>query len=110
MIGDKIKSRRIELGMSQEALAKLTGYDNRASISKIESGDIELGVSKVKVFADALNVSVAYLMGWDDTPKQDTSDLDEELLVLARNAKTLTKDQLQAIKRTIDAFKKSNEE
>ncbi|MCF0106212.1 MAG: helix-turn-helix transcriptional regulator, partial [Holdemanella sp.] len=37
-IGERIRKRREELGMSQEELAELMGYKNRSTIAKIESG------------------------------------------------------------------------
>ena len=38
-IGNLIKLRRTELGMSQKELAEKCGYTNRSTISRIESGD-----------------------------------------------------------------------
>lgn len=66
-IYDRIKLRREELGMSQEDLAKLTGYTDRSSIAKIENGVNDITQSKVVTFAKALNTTPAYLMGWDET-------------------------------------------
>jgi len=65
-IGDRIKSRRIALGYSQEYLAKLMGYKSRSTINKIELGVNDITQSKVSAFAQALNTSVSYLMGWDE--------------------------------------------
>lgn len=62
-----IKEKRIALGMSQDDLAKKTGYTSRSSIAKIESGKVDLPQTKIKLFADALNVTPAELMGWDDS-------------------------------------------
>lgn len=62
-----IKDKRIALGMSQDDLAKKTGYTSRSSIAKIESGKVDLPQTKIKLFADALNVTPAELMGWDDS-------------------------------------------
>lgn len=39
---DNIKKRRMELGMTQDDLAKLTGYTDRSSIAKIEAGKVDL--------------------------------------------------------------------
>ena len=36
-IGDRIRKKREELGMSQEELAKKIGYRSRSSINKIEN-------------------------------------------------------------------------
>lgn len=63
-IGDRIKKRREELGMSQEELAKKVGYKSRSSINKIEIDGRGLPQSKIVAFAKALETSPAYLMGW----------------------------------------------
>ena len=41
-----IKARRLELKMSQDRLAELTGYKDRSSIAKIEKGEVDLAESK----------------------------------------------------------------
>ena len=66
-IGDRIKARRDELGMSQEELAHKIGYKSKTSINKIELGIQELRQSKIKQIADALQTTPAYIMGWKET-------------------------------------------
>lgn len=63
-----IKNYREKSGMSQEELAKLVGYKNRTSIAKIEAGKIDLPLSKIELFADALGVTPTELMGetWEN--------------------------------------------
>jgi len=65
-IGDRIKQRRMELGMSQEELAHKLGYKSRSSVNKIELGGQNLTQKKIKVIADALNTTIGYIMGWED--------------------------------------------
>lgn len=65
-IGDRIKKRRMELGMSQETLAKKIGYSSRSSINKIELDIQQLRQSKIKDIATALNTTTSYIMGWED--------------------------------------------
>lgn len=62
-----IKSRRLELGMSQEELAYKVGYTDRTSIAKVESGKVDLSQSKILAFAEALNTSASDLMSWEET-------------------------------------------
>lgn len=69
-IGDKIRARREELGISQDELAKRVGYRSRSSINKIEIDGRGLPQSKIVAFAKALNTSPAYLMGWIDTAEE----------------------------------------
>ena len=65
-IGDRIRNRRLALNMTQEELAKKLGYKTKGSISKIESNERELPTRKIKQFAEILDTSPAYLMGWED--------------------------------------------
>lgn len=63
----RIRSRREELGLSQEELAARMGYKSKSSINKIEMGVNDIPQSKVFAFAKALETTTAYLMGCDDT-------------------------------------------
>ena len=65
-IGKRIKEKRESLGMTQEELAQRLGYKNKSSIAKIETGTNDIVQSKVVEFADVLDTTVAYLMGWDN--------------------------------------------
>ena len=65
-IYERIRSRRIELGLTVEDLANKMGYKDKSSISKIENGKADIPQSKVLAFARALNTTTAYLMGIDD--------------------------------------------
>ena len=65
-----IKKRRMELGLTQDDLAKLCGYTDRSSIAKIESGKIDLTQSKILLFAEVLRTTPAELMGWNE-PEDD---------------------------------------
>ncbi|MCD8241660.1 MAG: helix-turn-helix domain-containing protein [Lachnospiraceae bacterium] len=68
-----IKRLREELGLSQEALAKLTGYTDRSSITKIEKGQVDLQQSKIELFAKALGTTPSDLVGWDDQEQEPPS-------------------------------------
>ena len=65
-MGDRIKNRRIELGMTQQELAVKMGFKTRSHISLLEQGDRNIPISKIKKLANALEVSPEYLMGWED--------------------------------------------
>lgn len=62
-----IKEKRLELKMSQDTLAELTGYKDRSSIAKIEKGEVDISESKIRDFAKALKISPRELMGWDES-------------------------------------------
>lgn len=71
-LGEKVKARREQIGMTQEELARKMGYKSKSSITKIEKGERDLPQSKIKQIADCLGTSPSYLMGWQrDEPKID---------------------------------------
>lgn len=78
-IGDRIKQRRLELGLSVDELSKKL-RKNRATIYRYENNEIEnLPLSTLEPLAKALEVTPAYLMGWED----DIPDYDIFLELLA---------------------------
>lgn len=75
---DRIRKRRKELNMTQDELAKSTGYNDRSSIAKIEAKKADLSQSKIIAFAEALKVSTSYLMDGEekvDPKKQEGSNV-----------------------------------
>ena len=113
-IGERIKARRLELGLSMRDLAKKMGYQNHSTISRIETGDVDLPQSKVSQFAEVLGVSPAYLLGLiteSESKKNDQlaklivrmrtdSDFYETVAALAK----LTETQYRGIQQLISAF------
>lgn len=71
-LGDRIRTRREELRLSQEELAKKLGYKSRSTIAKLESGENDLTQSKVKAFAKALNTTPRWLLDYDDVETGST--------------------------------------
>jgi transcriptional regulator with XRE-family HTH domain len=64
-IGERIKARRKEIHMSADELGKILGKD-RSTIFRYEKGEIEnLPLDILEPIADALDVTPAYLMGWE---------------------------------------------
>lgn len=75
MIGDKIKERRIELGLTQDELAQRVGYKSRSAINKIELNLRDISSDKIVEFSVALQTTPLFLLGLDETDP----DLTEEL-------------------------------
>lgn len=103
-IGEKIKSRRIEMGWSLQQLADRMGYANKSTIARIESGKIDPPQSKVVKFAEVLGVSVAYLMNWEEekTENPATDDgISEKRQQLIDFAKAVPEDQAELILRVM---------
>lgn len=70
-VGKRIKERRLELGLSAEALAPLVGL-SPATIYRYENGGIKkVNTTKLRPFAIALKTSEAYLMGWINESGED---------------------------------------
>ena len=65
-IGERIKQRRMELGLSVDEVAEKLGKD-RATVYRYESNEIEnLPVGTLEPLAKILETTPAQLMGWDD--------------------------------------------
>lgn len=60
-IGEKIKKRRRELGISQERLAEILGVTYQ-QVQRYENGMNKLNVENIQVIAEALAVPVSYFL------------------------------------------------
>lgn len=65
-IGVRLKKRREDLRLTLDDVAKVVGT-SRQTIQKYESGVISnIPSDKIELLSDALGVSPAYIMGWED--------------------------------------------
>ena len=85
-IGTRIKEKRLELGLTQEELAKRLGYKSKSTINKIEMDINDIPQSKVVAFAEALDTTIAYLMDWNDEEHTHEEPKKEEVSVEFQNA------------------------
>lgn len=112
-LGERIRARRKELKLTQTQLAELTGYSDKTAISKIEGSHTDLNQTKIMIFADALQTSPQYLMGWTEDPKIKTkADFMEDELMNIRlliNFGKLTKTQQTAVFNMIESMAKEGE-
>ena len=108
-LAEKVRCRRIEMGLSQDDLAQKMGYSSRTSINKIENGR-PCSQKIIARLAEALNVSVSYLMGWEEQIQKDpvgTAErhieilMDEDFVDLFDDFKKLNKKERQVVKRII---------
>ena len=61
-----MKTWREELNMSYQTLSEKVGI-SKSTLQRYETGYIKnMPVDKLEEIADALNISPAYLMGWED--------------------------------------------
>lgn len=64
-IGERIKKRRVQLGLSAEELGEMIGKD-RSTVYRYERNEIErMPITVIEPLARALQVSPAYIMGWE---------------------------------------------
>jgi transcriptional regulator with XRE-family HTH domain len=73
-LSDRVRCRREALGLTQDELAKRMGYKSRVSINKIENGR-PVSQKIIVRLAEALGVSVPYLMGWEEKPAEDLQNM-----------------------------------
>jgi len=65
-IGEKLKYRRKEIGLTMLEVAKIAGV-SEATVSRWESGDIvNMRRDKIVLLAKALQVSPSFIMEWED--------------------------------------------
>ena len=117
-IGDRVKKCRIEKGLTQNELAAKLGYKSKSSVAHIENGR-DIPRSMVVMLAEALNTTPTYLMGWDDSPDNNTAidfvQLSGQEKELVDNFRLLNADgketALAAVAgfATIDKYKKCDE-
>ena len=100
-IGQRIKIKREEKGLSQKELANLIGYESKTAISFIEADKRELPFEKLSEVAKVLEVSPNWLLGWSEEPiliKTDLSLTIEELEGLNSDQLARIRDYIQFIK------------
>lgn len=84
-IGQRIKFRREELGMTLEQVANVVGV-GKSTVRKWETGTIEnMGVDKIEKLAKAFRVPPGQLMGWDEDeqgsePAEEMNSISKRIL------------------------------
>lgn len=73
-LGQRVQMLRKRAGLTQSELAKLIGYNCKASISKIENDILDINQSTVVALAKALNTTPSVIMGWEEIPGTKRSE------------------------------------
>ena len=103
-LGEKVRQRREELGMTQEELSLKMGYKSRASINKIENGR-QVSPKIIVRLAEELKVSAAYLMGYEEEKKPTTtSELSENKKKIMEFVKTVPDDKVDYVIRIMQSI------
>lgn len=116
---EKIKERRLELGMSQDELAKKAGYSGRSAISHIESGNRDVPVDMLTSLAKALGVEPISLMDdREDAGYYTNAEVAEmaqevyenpDLKMLFSASRNLSKEDLQLVVDMVKRLKGADE-
>lgn len=96
-VADRIRSVRIQRGMTQQELADAIGLKSRTSINKIEMDAYNLGLDKIKRIARALDVDPDYLVFGN----RDRDDKKRELEILVGKLTESQQDAALAFLRSI---------
>lgn len=100
-VGQRIKIKREEKGLSQKELANLIGYESKSAMSYVEADKRELPFDKLSEVAKVLGVSPNWLLGWTEEPVFIKTDLS----VIVEELKTLDSDQLARVRKYIEFIK-----
>ncbi len=100
-IGEKIRMRRKELGLTTEELGRMIGVQ-RAAVTKYEKGYIDLKAAQVQAIADALQISPALLLS--DADDSELTPEEQRLLRAYRAADDRARED--ALKTLLDHPKK----
>lgn len=113
-IGEKIKLRRNELGLSQRDLAARMGYSHHSTIARIEAGTVDIPQSRIVKFSEVLGVSIDYLMNWEQVKEKNSAladatirmRTDNEFFSIIEGLNRLNPAQLASVKQIVDTFLK----
>ena len=107
-MGIFIRNRRKELKITQDELAKLTGYSDRSSIAKIEKGIVDLSQSKIIDFSKALNVTPTQIINAENSWGLDNKNFISEQNVNNNNPDILTfyraEDEKEELKKDLEKY------
>ena len=102
-VGDRIRKQRDLTGMTQTELAEKVKI-SKQTLYKYENNIVtNVPSDKIESIAEALNVSPAYLMGWEKNLSEENADLipdilsDDELLDHIKKLMGLSKEHKQTI-------------
>lgn len=115
-LGQKLKARRKELNLTQGQVAKKVGVAIQ-TIYKYENEIVtNMPLDRLEIIANALDVTPAYLMGWEDiTPETEKKNdaiadiilrlrTDNNYLEVVQSLSELSPEQLSAVKSFLSAF------
>ena len=113
-IGERIRFKRNEFGLSQSELAEKAGYSDKTAISKLENAGDDISMKQIKRVAKALGINSSILLGWKDG-ENPTIEEEERALKIRKLYKyvphqvietaSLEADTLEEIAEALEKFK-----
>ena len=85
-IGDRIKERRLELGLTQTDLAIRMGYKTKSTICEVERPGSNITAERLMKFAEALNTTPFYLLGKEEDEYDIISAEENTIIELYRKS------------------------
>ena len=102
-LGDRIKLKRKELGLSQSELADKVGI-SYAQIGRYETKDAQPPTKTLTIIADVLGISPDFLIYGTSDEKAKTKLSDPELINQFKAIEDMDEDDRNVVKKLIDAF------
>lgn len=93
-VGERIRERRLEVGYTQQALAKAVKISYQ-QVQKYEAGSNRVSAGKLYLLASALRVDVGYFYEHFGGPAPASSTVSRDSLQLARDASRLPDEDLR---------------
>lgn len=84
ILGERIKSRRKELRITQKELGDRIGF-TKSSISRIEHGSRVVSIENINKIAAVLEVDQKWLLGWTDEVQFSRDQLAHHVLDILEN-------------------------
>jgi len=121
-INELLRKRRVDLGMSMKELADRVGV-SEGTISRWESGKIEdMKRSRIKALSDALHISPAVIMEWEEPDETDPYYMDSEAAAIAQDifkspelrvlfdaARDVKPEDLQVVQSMVEALRRKEQ-
>lgn len=98
-IGQRLKTRREKLELTHEQVAQLIPV-SRSTYTRYEGGNVDFNVTTLEALGHALDCSLAYLLGVDDSIDDPPEDEEGEVLGFYRKIPPMMRPQARATLRS----------
>lgn len=103
-VGERIRQRRGELGLTLEAVANEL-HVNRSTVKRYESGETQrIPLSTIEKLARILKTTTAFLMGWEGVRTDDPFPQDEDVRMVVSAMRNLSADDKKTLLKIVRAM------